>query len=139
MLVISKWETTIWYKGFIHYLEILEEFPKGTPRVFMIPRRTYFVNGQTDLSPDQRVNLGPLKWPVIAIFKNIHTSTGGSNVMRCHMRLGHFNVQKLELACELYTIGYKDQITSTDRLHCCPCSITKRLRGMPSLEMHIVL
>ena len=69
MFVLPKWETANRYKKFIHYFEIVEEFPKGTPRVFTIPHRSHFVKGQTDYSPDNRVYLGPLKWPVNAIFK----------------------------------------------------------------------
>jgi len=136
MFVLPKWETANWYKNFIHYFEIVEEFPKGTPRVFTIPHRSHFVKGQTDYAPDNRVYLGPLKWPVIAIFKNMHTSTGVSNLMRLHMRLGHFNVQKLKLACELYKTNYKDQIKATDKLYCCPCSITKARRNALSRNPH---
>ena len=56
--------------------------------------------------------------------------------MRLHMRLGHFNVQKLKLACELYKTNYKDQIKSTDKLYCCPCSITKARRNALSRNPH---
>ena len=61
MFVLPKWETANWYKSFIHYFEIVEEIPKGTPRVFTIPHRSHFVKGQTDFSHDNRVYLGPLK------------------------------------------------------------------------------
>jgi len=56
--------------------------------------------------------------------------------MRLYMRLGHFNVQKLNLACELYKADYKDQIKSTDKLYCCPCSITKAKRNALSINPH---
>jgi len=78
--------------------------------VFTIPHRSPFVKERTYFSPDSRVYLGPLKWPVIAIFKDMHTSTGVSNLMRLHMRPGHCNVQKLKLACELYKTDYNYQI-----------------------------
>jgi hypothetical protein len=128
MFIVPKWETSNWYKSFIHYFEVAHEFPKGTSQVFTIPHRSHFIEGQTHFSPDKRVYLGPLKWPVIAIYKNIFTPTGVSNLMRLHMRLGHFNVQKLKTAVELYKTDFKDEIKSTDVLHCCPCSITKAKR-----------
>jgi len=59
--------------------------------------------------------------------------------MRLHMILGHFNVQKLKVACELYRTDYKDQIESTDKLYWCPCSISKARRNALSRNPHRII
>ena len=33
--VLPKWETSPWYKTFIDYFEIVEEYPKGSRKVFL--------------------------------------------------------------------------------------------------------
>ena len=43
-----------------------------------------------------------------------------------------FNVQKLKIAYELYETEFKEEIESTDKLYCCPCSITKAERNAMS-------
>jgi hypothetical protein len=73
------------------------------------------------------------------MFKNIHTSTGVSNLMRLHMRLGHLNVQKLKIAWELYKTDYKDQMKLTDKLYCCQCSTTKARRNALSRNPHRII
>jgi hypothetical protein len=123
----------------VDYFDIVEEFPIGTPRVFTIPHISHFDKGQTEFSPANRVYLDPLTWPVIVVFKNIHTSAGVSNLMRLHMRPGHFNVQKLKLGCELYKTDYKDQIKLTDKLYCCSCSMTKARRNTLSRNPHRII
>ena len=107
--------------------------------MFTIAHRSHFVEGQTDFSPGNRVYLGPLKWLVIAIFKNAHASTGESNLMRLHMRLGHFHVQTLKPACELYKTDYKDQMKPTDKLYCCPCSITQAKQNVLIRRPHRII
>ena len=100
--------------------------------MFTIPHRSHFMKSQTSFSPDKSVYLGPLKWPVIAVYKDLHTQTGVSNLVRLHMRLGHYNVAKLKTACELYKTDFKDEMNSSDKLHCCPCNVTKARRIVPS-------
>jgi len=35
--VLPKWEASPWYETFIDYFEIVEEYPKGSTKVFSIP------------------------------------------------------------------------------------------------------
>ena len=74
------------------------------------------------------MDLGPLNRPVIAVYTDLHTQTELSNLMRLHMRIGHYNIAKLKIACELYKTNFKDDIKSSDKLHCCPCNVTKARR-----------
>ena len=36
--------------------------------------------------------------------------------------------QNSKTACELYKTDFKDEIKSSDKLHCCPCNVTKARR-----------
>ena len=41
------------------------------------------------------------------------------------MRIGHYTVANLRIACELHKTDTKDDIKSGDKLHCCICNVTK--------------
>jgi len=93
VFVLPKWETSPWYKTFMDYFQIVEEYPEGTPRVFTVPHLNH--NPDTETSVDGRAFLGPIRWPVIVIFKDVYTITGINSAMRAHLRFGHISLDKI--------------------------------------------
>jgi hypothetical protein len=93
--VLPKWETAPWYKAYVDYFEIVEEYPKGSKKVFSIPMRPHFTRDQTETSADGRAFLGDLPWNVIVVYKDKFTVTGISSAMRAHLRFGHISLDKI--------------------------------------------
>ena len=127
LFVLPKWESAPWYKTFTPYFEIVHELPKGSEQVFSIPLRPGFKPEKTDLSPKGRAYLGPIKWPVVFLFKNVRTATGVPNTMLAHLRFGHLNLSKLKQICSSTQTGLELD-KGVLHLNCNPCLITKARR-----------
>ena len=94
LFIIPKWESAEWYQKYIPHFEIIKEYPKGTPEVFTIPKRTF--HGENTVTAENgRAFLGPIPWPVVAVFKDIYTPIKINNLMLAHLRLGHINPAKV--------------------------------------------
>ena len=75
--------------------QIVEEYPKGSKKVFSIPMRPHFTRDQTETSADGRAFLGDLPWNVIVVHNDKFTVTGINSAMRAHLRFGHISLDKI--------------------------------------------
>jgi hypothetical protein len=90
--ILPKWETSPSYKACIGYFELVEEYPKGSTKVFSIPKGPHFTLDQTETSADGRALLGALPWDVIVIYKDKFTITGINIAMRAQLRFSHISL-----------------------------------------------
>ena len=133
VFVLPKWETSPWYKTFMDYFQIVEEYPEGTPRVFTVPHLNH--NPDTETSVDGRAFLGPIRWPVIVIFKDVYTITGINSAMRAHLRFGHISLDKIRA---LQITGIETDIIIQQlikTLQCSCCYLTKAKRTVLNRAM----
>ena len=128
LFVLPKWETAPWYKTFIDYFEIVEEYPIGSTRVFTVPIRQHFTESKTETSVDGRAFLGPLEWPVIVIYKDKFTVTGINSAMRAHLRFGHVSLEKIKA---IHNSGIPTGCDFRIKdLNCACCYLTKAKRNL---------
>jgi hypothetical protein len=79
----------------IDYFEIVEEYPKGSTKVFPIPKRPHFTPDQTETSAGGSALFGALPWNVIVIYTHKFDITSIHSAMRAHLRFGHISLDKL--------------------------------------------
>jgi hypothetical protein len=93
--VLPKWKLSPWYKTISDYFEIVEEYPKGSTKVFSTPKGPHFTPYQTETTAGGRILFGALPWDVIAIYKEKFTITGIYSAMRAHLRFGHISLDEM--------------------------------------------
>jgi hypothetical protein len=84
-----------WYKTFIDYFQIVEEYTKGSTCIFSVPVRPHFTPDQTKTPVDGRALLGATPWDVTVIYKDKFTIAGINSAMRAHLRFGHVSLDKI--------------------------------------------
>ena len=94
VLVVPKWETANWYVDFVKYFDIVKEWPKGR-ELFSIPYRSHFDPHVTKMTPEGRVVVDGVPWPVVVLYKDSNTTTTIDSKILAHMRFGHYGPHKL--------------------------------------------
>ena len=128
VFVVPKWETSHWWKDLVKYFDIVEEYPKGT-KLFTIPLRQHFIPTKTDMSPDGRVVIEGVDWPVVVLYKDVHTATKVDTKLLAHLRFGHYSSQKLQQLHATGTpLGLKLSAFDRHVLNCDACNAAKAIR-----------
>ena len=127
VLVVPKWETANWYVDFVKYFDIVKEWPKDT-ELFSIPYRSHFDPLVTKMTPDGRVIVDGVPWPVVVLYKDSNTTTRIDSKLLAHMRFGHYGPQKL---ADLHKTGASLGLTYDTTRHfldCAACRLAKATR-----------
>ena len=127
VLVVPKWETANWYVDFVKYFDVVKEWPKGT-ELFSIPYRSHFDPLVTKMTPEGRVVVDGVPWPVVVLYKDSNTTTTIDSKLLAHMRFGHYGPQKLT---DLHKTGASLGLTYDTTRHfldCEACRLAKATR-----------
>ncbi|KAK3240939.1 hypothetical protein CYMTET_49259 [Cymbomonas tetramitiformis] len=132
MLILPKWVTASWW-SLVSQFDIIHEYPVGA-RIFSAPRESCYNVANLDPCGEDRVWIEDIKWPVVVLFKDSHTTERLDIKMLQHVRLGHIGDKSVDhMFAQSVPMSITESQYSGSPVQHCPerciaCRLTKAIR-----------